>query len=57
MKKIDAAHAHGTDRIAVIGIGQGDEFRPLPGLPSGACFWYWKAILRAISTAVEPLSE
>ena len=54
VKEVDAADRHRADRVAVVGHPQRDE---LGAGPRPRWRQYWKAILSAISVAVEPESE
>ena len=57
VEEVDAADRDRADRVAVVGVGEGDERGPAPVLGAPRCRQYWNAIFSAISTAVEPDSE
>ena len=57
VEEVDAADRDGADRVAVVGLAQLHERRGGRRRRPPRWRWYWKAIFRAISAAVEPESE
>ena len=57
VEPLDAADADVAERVAVVGVRRGRGTGSARGSGSAFCRQYWKAILRATSTAVAPSSE